>query len=202
MRRRYVILVALAALVTVVSLALAQQSTGMATNFTNLRVLRAEGDEDAALIALTTAGDFASIPADAIEMDRSSARQMRGGALGTMACAGAAADKTFTVVYYGWRYENGPCQRLMSVAYTTGTQAVVKYPQTAAAATDKFWADTAVVTCYRGSGVLVNDGDGGNGATEIGLDLQGCYWVAARVSGADGLTGVEAGDVTVYYFLW
>ena len=62
MRRTALITLAAVGLLVAVSVALAQQSNELATGFARLRVLRAEADEDAALIDLTTAGNFASMP--------------------------------------------------------------------------------------------------------------------------------------------
>jgi len=177
----------------------------LGTGLDSLHLLRAEADEDAATIDLTTEGDFDQMPDSAVDLynlANAQAYQMRGGAIGVMAHAGAAADKTFTVVLYGWRSVNGPCQRIASIACTTGTQAVVTYPVSGATATNKFWADTMTVTCYRGAGSQSSDAAGGNGAAECSIDLAGIRYVYAEVTGADGVTGAEAGDVTVYFYQW
>jgi len=162
------------------------------------QLLRAEADEDASGIDLTTGGDYASMPDGAIELpgDATAGLSKK---ISFITCAGAAADKTYTVAYYGYMKDNGPAQRIMSVDYTTGTQAVVKYPDTAAAATDKFWSDTATVTSYRSALAGKNDCEGNNGVAEVVIYSGGFNKIWSEVSGADGVTGDEAGDVSVYY---
>lgn len=162
-------------------------------------LLRAEGDEDSSTIDLTSEGNFAQKPSGAIELksvDSLSSPDMK---IGIIAYAGAAADKTFTVDIFSWRASNGIAQQVCSIAYITGTQAVVVYPQ-GGTATSKFWADTATVTSYHSTGVSESSNDGNDRVVEIIWDEIGGRWIYAQVRNADGTTGAEAGDVAVYYF--
>lgn len=161
-------------------------------------VLRAEANEDATAIDLTTGGAYASKPAGAVKIHRLNSSSAHGTSMVIVACAGAAADKTFTITLYGWRLNNGMAQRLASIACVTGTHAVVTYPS-GDTATLKFWADTATVTSYRGGSIYSNDGEGGNTTAEIVVLDEGFDYLYAQVSGADGVTGAEAGNVSLYY---
>jgi len=160
--------------------------------------LRAEANEDATAIDLTTGSAYASMPASAVKLPRYSASTGHGTGIAIIACAGAAADKTFTVKLFAWRFKNGVAQRLASIACTTGTAGVVTYPS-GGAATLKFWADTATVTSYRVGSVYSVDGEGGNAVAEIFVVDDGFDYIYAEVSGADGSTGAEAGNVSLYF---
>jgi hypothetical protein len=163
------------------------------------RLLRAEANEDAVAIDLTTGTSHASIPAGAITLQSKEKGSAHGTGIAIIACAGAAADKTFTIKIYSWRYANGVAQRLASIACTTGTAGVVTYPHSGDAATDKFWVDTAVVTSYRGASVYALDNAGGNAITEIVVSNDGFDKIFAEISSADGVTGTEAANVSLYY---
>lgn len=180
-------------------LALGAAYTGRLITQTGWQVLRAEATEDAITIDLTTKGNFANKPAAAKAIpDIGDSYSTPARKVAFITCAGPAADKTYTVHYMGWAAENGPCQRICDIGYTTGTQAVIKYPYRGTTATSKFWADTASVTDYRAFPVEVSDGEGGNGATEVTVNTEGLKYLYAEVTDANG-TGVEANNVTVYW---
>lgn len=160
--------------------------------------LRAEANEDATAIDLTTGTAYASMPATAVKIPRYNSSSGHGTSIVIVACAGAAADKTFTVVLYGWRLKNGMAQRIASLACTTGTAAVTTYPS-GGAATLKFWTDTIVVTSYRSTSVYALDNAGGNAVAEVVVVDDGYDYIYAEVSGADGSTGAEAGNVSLYF---
>ena len=171
------------------------------------QLLRAEADEDPnALIGSTVVtqdanSDFAQKPVNAVQIKTADGLSAVGTAVGFAACAGSAADKTFTVTYWLWRPENGMAQEICSVAYTTGTQQVVKYPHSKAAATSKFWADTATVTSsWYANKIGTANNEGNNGVGVVMVVLYGEAWIYPVVSSADGATGAEAGDVSIYWF--
>ena len=170
-------------------------------------LLRQEADEDPNTTIGSTdvnnidEGDYANMPDQAQPISADNARNTVGLKVHVIAAAGSAADKTFTIEYWGYAYWNGPAQLLCSVAYTTGTKEVVKYPHSRAAATGKYWADTAVVTSYIGYEIVVNDHDGDNGMAEVIIPAMGLEYLCAVVHNADGATGNEGGDVSAYYRL-
>jgi hypothetical protein len=166
---------------------------------TEWQVLRAEANEVESAIDLTTEGDFNSMPSGAVEITSLDGYTSEKDIIAVIACAGSAENKTFSVKYWAWAKTNGPAQPQCSVDYTTGSQAVVYYPHNKAAATDRFWADTATVTSYLAQGVGRNGENEGDGVIEVAFDIRQIGWLYPEVTGADGSTGSEAGNVTIYY---
>jgi len=162
-------------------------------------LLRSEGNEDANTIDLTTAGDFDSKPAGAKKLV-SSGEAGPVNAIQFIFCGGPAPDKTFSWTIYAWRRNNGPCELIAFGTATLGTQAVVKYPHNKAAATNKYWADTLNVS-FQGSlkTFSLADAAGNNHVAKLYGDLCGYEWVYVEITDADGSTGTEAGNVSVYY---
>lgn len=164
-----------------------------------LLLLRAEADENASTIDLTTGGDFANKPSSAIPLTTRDDRTGHGGnALELVFCGGAAADKTFTYKIYAWRSTNGLARMVATGTGTLGTQAVVVYPS-GSTATSKFWADTLTVTERWVASVTTSDASGNNETASLQFDFRGYEWVYAEITSADGSTGTEAGDISVYY---
>jgi len=170
-------------------------------------LLRGEASEDpnsaigSVSITRSTAGDFANKPATAKQIRTIDGTASPSVTIGLAACAGSAANKTFTTDIWVWRKINGMAQKICTIDWTTGTQQVVKYPHTGAAATNKFWADTATVTSYWFAGKTDSADEGGdNGVAVVQIVLYGEEWVYAEVKNADGETGNEAGDVSIYWF--
>ena len=164
-------------------------------------LLRAEADEDATALDLTTKGDFANKPSLAKEI-RTKPDGTGSGANGVeiVFCGGAAENKTFTYKIYAWLATNGMAWLVATGAGTLGTQAVVKYPNSCLVATSKFLADTLTVTDTWISGVGSSDTTGGSGGVaSLLLNLAGYKWLYAEISDADGATGTQAGDVSAYY---
>ena len=167
-----------------------------------LYVLRVEADEDTDLLDLTTEGNFANKPDKAVPWKTADARSGHGGNGPEITFTGGnAADDTFTYKLYGWRTGTGAARLIASGVGTLGTQAVVIYPQ-GGAATSKFWADTLTVTQTWNLTVRSSDTAGSNGIAALTFDATGFEWFWVEITDADGVTGTEAGDVTVYYSFW
>jgi len=162
-------------------------------------LLRAEANENASTIDLTSEGDFASKPSGAVRLI-SLGEAGPANAIQFIFCGGAAADKTFSWKIYAWRRSNGPCEFIASGTGTLGTQAVVKYPLDGSTATNKFWADTLAVS---EQGALktfsLADASGNNRVAKLYGDLCGYEWIYIEITSADGSTGTEAGNISVYY---
>jgi hypothetical protein len=167
----------------------------------SLMLLRAENNEDAVAIDLTTSGDFASKPVSAIQVPMlplSQQTQVKN--LVFYFCGGAAADKTFGFKIYGWRNNGGMAELIAEGTGTLGTQAVVKYPHNGAAATNKFWADTLAISAQGTPETFqVADASGGNRCAKLFGYNCGYEWLYCEISSADGTTGAEAGNITVYW---
>jgi len=164
------------------------------------QVLRAESDEDASTVTLASAGDYANKPAAAIRIAPGPAGDGHGSEIELIFCGGDAANDTFSWRIYAWRRGNGPAAYVASGTGVLGTQAVVKYVDTASAATSKFWADTLAITGGQHwlTAVEVKD-SGNNRVAKLVFDFFGYDWLYCEITSADGTTGIEAGDIAVYY---
>lgn len=175
-----------------------------------LFTMRVEADEDGSLLDLTSAGDFASKPAaalDLFEKDIITPGPVLGrpelvpNGLGLMFTGGSAANKTFGWRLLAWLNENGPARLVAVGTGILGTQAVVKWPHTGIAASNKFWADTLTVTFENWPKTLrSNDTTGHNTMTDVWFDSAGWRFWYVEITDADGSTGDEAGDIAVWYW--
>ena len=161
--------------------------------------LRAPADEDASPINLTSEGDFDQMVSGAIEIRGDAGGIVHEENIFIALAAGAAADKRLTWRLFNWAKQNGMAQQVGYGTGKTGSQAVVKYPNTVAA-TNKFWWDELVVSDYSWlTPVEATVGGGNNSVAMISLRiLGGTYWFM-QIEDADGASGDEAGDVSVWW---
>ena len=84
---------------------------------------------------------------------------------------------------------------------TLGTQQVIVYPHNNEATTStRFWADTLLVTWDAWpKDVESTSTTGRNSIAEIWMDDTGSRYWFMQISDADGSTGTEAGDISVFY---
>ena len=192
------------------------------TYLDKLYVARLENHEDGsggtapAAIDLTAAGDFANLPANTIVLDLSkysvyateqkdaSIRPIhKANGIEFFFCGGSAANKTFGYKIIAWKNENGMARLLAVGTGILGTQAVVYYPHDpTAAATNKFWADTLTVTSSNTNWlkpVKSSDTNGNNTAASVWTDDCGYRFWKIEITDADGSTGDEAGNISVYW---
>lgn len=182
-----------------VTLSIGGAFSALDTYHCELLLLRTEADEDASAIDLTTEGDYANKPSAAVPLKTRPDRMGHGGnALELVFCGGSAADKTFTYKIYAWRNTNGAARMVATGTGTLGTQAVVIYPS-GSTATSKFWADTLTVTERWVASVESSDASGNNEIASLQFDFRGYEFIYCEITSADGATGAEAGDVSVYY---
>ena len=180
-----------------------------------INVARLEGNEDASPLDLTTAGDFASKPTDALDLFERSVfttdkqitpvrPELVPNGIEFYFSGGSAAAKTFTWLIYAWRNENGPARYVATGTGELGTQALVTYPHNGLAATSKFWADKLVITWHNWPKELeVTDEDGNsNSVGSVWMDCAGYRFWKIEIADADGSTGTEAGDIAVWYGYW
>lgn len=163
------------------------------------RVLRANANENASTLDLTTEGDFANIPSGAIQLRvRDDGLGHGGNGIEVTFCGGDAANDTFTYKLYGWRRINGMARMIATGTGTLGTQAVVLYPHDSSTATSIFWADTLTVTERWTASVESSDTTGNNEVASLQFDFTGYEWLYCEITNADG-TSTEAEDVSAYY---
>lgn len=182
----------------------------------NIEVARLEANEDASLLDLTTAGNFANKPAGALDLkqrsvftankqDVSVPAILIPNGIEFMFTGGSAAGKTFGWRIIAWRNENGPARLVAVGTGILGTQAVVVYPHNDDPATNKFWADTLVVTSSKVNWLKPfksTDTAGNNTVASVWTDDAGYRYWHIEITDADGSTGDEAGNIAgwVGYF--
>lgn len=161
--------------------------------------LRAPANEDASPIDLTTEGDFEQIVSGAIEIKSNDHNVLTANDIFIAIAAGPAHSKTLTWRYFAWAKQNGMCQQVAYGTAETGSQAVVKYPN-GETATNIFWCDTMVVTAYSWlKAVKATPGGGNDSVGMISLQTFEWPWWFMQIEDADGATGAEAGDVSVWW---
>lgn len=136
---------------------------------------------------LATAGDFAGKPSTAIDilepefLDPSIsgdtnpsvfAKTKVNGIVFSFA-GGDADDDAFTWKIFAWKNENGPAKLVADGTGILGSQTVVKYPHNDKTATNKFWADTIVVSNEYWVKEVESTGVGGNSINEVWFDMGG-----------------------------
>lgn len=180
-----------------------------------LFVAREEADENGsvnapAIFVLATEGNFAQKPDAALDLaklDLFTPRQtvpfgelMQNGIAFSFA-GSSAAGKTFTYDIITWGNENSPARHAVNGAGILGTQQVIVYPHNnLATTTDRFWADTLTVSWENWpKEVESTDIVGHNTVAEVWLDATGSRYWFIQISDADGSTGTEAGDISVFY---
>lgn len=189
----------------------------LTTLSSKLRIARNEANEDASLLDLTTAGDYASKPSvlgatgvgvvDLLAEEVVSATEMKANGIEFFFCGGSANGKTFGWRIIAWRNSNGMA-RLMAVGTgELGTQAVVKYPVVPGGgteiATNKFWADNLVVTYENWpKEIEATDTGNSNSAASVWMDDDGYRYWKIEITDADGSTGTEAGNIAAFWGLW
>ncbi len=188
----------------------------------NLRIARNEANEDAVLLDLTTKGDYPNMPGilsttgiGVIDLHRpegteeDSTGQMKANGIEFMFTGGSAANKTFGWRILAWRIK-GPARLAAVGTSILGTQAVITYPtvpgfndSAPVAATNKFWANTLVVTNENWlKEVEATDVGSFESVASVWLDDAGYRFWKVEITDADGSTGTEAGDVAVWWGTW
>ena len=182
-----------------------------------LRIARNEADEDSALLDLTTAGDYASKPSvlgltgvgvvDILADKYEGETETEVNGIEFIFAGGSAAGKTFGWRIIAWRNSNGPARLAAVGTGELGTQAVVNYPVVPGggteAAENKFWADNYVITYENWpKEVEATDTGNSNSVASIWLDAAGYRYWKVEITDADGSTGAEAGDISVFWGLW
>ena len=182
-----------------------------------LRIARNEADEDGTLLDLTTLGNYANRPAilgetgvgviDLLDDKYISTTEMNINGIEFFFSGGSAANKTFGWRILAWKTANGMARLAGVGTGILGTQAVTVYPLVPGGgtieATDKFWADTLVVSVKNWpKGIETTGVSGLNSAASVWLDDAGYRFWKIEITDADGSTGTEAGNIAVYYGYW
>ncbi len=178
-----------------------------------LRIARNEANEDAVILDLTAKGDYANRPVilgdmgigviDLLNEKTVSATEMEANGIEFFFAGGSAANKTFGYRILAWKPCNGFARLAVVGTGILGTQKVVKYPHNEAIATNKFWANTLAITNENWpKEVEATDPGNFESVSSIWLDDAGYRFWKVEITDADGSTGDEAGNISVFWGLW
>lgn len=173
-------------------------------------LIRDTSGEDAATFELALAldgseGDFANLPSDVFtipDFDNKTiipGQSISPGVAWLFALCGTdTANDTFSYAVVGWASRNGMAQVMAQGDSVLGSQDVVLYPDDGATATAAFWSDTNNIDDKTLWPSINSYNNGNNQVGIIAVDLTGIKYVKVYIWDADGVTGIEAVDVTVY----
>ena len=168
--------------------------------------MRAEADEDTSTIDLAANGggwanrptsNFLAIPKDGSHQD-----------LAFIFAGGIDANtdpnnKTFSWTLYAWKDQHCPAEYVATGTGILGTQDVVALPDGTAAATSgtdlRNWADTIVVTNDDFLGLVSVTDTGNDRIAKLRVQTKGYRYWYMEITSADGVTGAEAGAISVWY---
>ncbi len=182
-----------------------------------LKIARNEADEDGTLLDLATLGNYANRPAilgetgigviDLLADKHIAETEMEINGIEFFFSGGSAANKTFGWRILAWKTANGMARLAGIGTGILGTQAVVIYPLVpgggAIAASNKFWADTLVVSKKNWpKGIETTGTTALDSAASIWMDDAGYRFWKVEITDADGSTGDEAGDIAAWYGYW
>lgn len=193
--KKYIIAILLSVFVLIIA------GAALQTTATQLRLVRADGGEDfasaaAVVVSLLTAGDAGNRSATAWDIGANA--ELTSVNAPKFYFAAEAADKTFGATCVAYAATNGPGQIVCTIAATTGNQEMVKWPNSKISV-DRFWVDEVVVTSYWPKTVTVGSSGGGdNGVACLWFDGMGSRYYKWYIWTADGTTGTEAANVSVW----
>jgi hypothetical protein len=181
----------------------------LTTPFHKLFVARPEAAADSSFSdSLTTKGNFGNMPTGTVDLlnviqldptvDNSSTKVIADNLTNGIEfffAGGNANDDPFTWNLYAWKNENGPARLAAEGTGVLGSQAVIKYPHNGLDATNKFWADTLVVTAERWIKDVEATTAGGNSVSSVWIDSAGYRFWYIEI-----LTSV--GDMAVFMSYW
>lgn len=164
------------------------------------QVLRAEANEVAASITIASEGDYAQKPAGAVKIGEMTNLAGCGAMLITFAAGADVNDinDSFTWRQWFWAKDNGPAECAGYGTATLGSQLVVLYPNSAAAATGRYWADTISITQQYWPAQLETFDSGNDRMCKMAVDPLDAEWAYTEITDANG-TGTQAANVSAYY---
>ena len=169
---------------------MAYQGNNLTTLSHKYFVARALAGADTPL-DLTTAGDFASMPSDVLDIFKTDimtpnqspvfAESWVNG-ICFIFCATDAHSKNLNFRLLGWKNENGAAEIICNGTAETGTQAVVKYPHNGATATGAYWCDNIVVSNEYWMKEIEATATAGNSISKLWFDLCGYRYLKMEIT--------------------
>lgn len=156
---------------------------------------------------LATKGDFANKPSDTIDVLDLVKLDPNGGSSPSLFAetivnglvfyfAGGNTDNdAFTWKLFAWRNENGPAELAADGTGILGSQAVVKYPHNGEPATNKFWADTLVVSNDNWQKEVEATAIGSDSVSKVWVDTTGNRFWYVEIP-------TSVGDMSVFVGYW
>ncbi len=139
---------------------------------------------------LTSAGDFASKPSDAIPLKTTSGGAGHGGNIAEIVFM-ADVPGSFTYTIQAWRKGNGMARIIATSVATTGTQEVVVFPDGGSTAFN--WVDQiAAPTTNWMTPATSSDETGSNNVASIFVDLNGYEFVRVEFTSFTTVTACKA----------
>jgi hypothetical protein len=167
-------------------------------------VMRAEANGDANLVDPNAHGDFAHMPATALDLYATfcpntgrDTDQSRANGLKVIFSGGTASGQTFSYRIYAWGYY-GPAQLVCSGTGTLGAQAVVTYPiMNGGAATNRYYAHVLTIDNTTLWPTVRTYNSGLNRICWLKFDACGFRFFYVEVTNASG-TAPQAGNIQAY----
>ena len=110
---------------------------------------------------------------------------------------------TFSWKLYAWKDQECPAEYVAEGTGVLGTQTIVTFPDGTAANTSgtdlRHWADTLVVDADEFVGIVDTVDSGNNRICKLRVQARGYRHWYFEITSADGVTGTEAGAISVWY---
>ena len=169
--------------------------------------MRAEADEDSSAIDLTAGGGgWANRPSsNFMVLPRESYHEnIKLIFSGGIDANTDPSNKTFSWKLYTWKDDDCPAEYVANGTGRLGTQNVVSLPDGTAKDTSgtnlRHWADTIAITTDAFVGVVDSiDAEGDNRVAKLRIQTRGYRYWYVEITSADGVTGTEAGAISVWY---
>ena len=113
-----------------------------------------------------------------------------------------AENDTFAWRLYAWKDQNCPAEYVAHGTGILGTQDVVQMPDGKGPAAARWWADTLAITADAWVGVVDVVDSGNDRVCKLKVQTRGYQYFYMEITSADGSTGIEAGDISVWATSW
>jgi len=170
-----------------------------------VKIRTTENGDEADLVVLTTEGEWDARPSGIWRVPSSRNDESNANALSLAFAAGIDAGttadaKTFSWKLYGWKGQWQPAEYIALGTGIYGTQDVGRLPDKTLHLTGDLrnWADTLVITTQYFPQTLAVSTVGSNSICKLSFDVAGYEYIYVEITSADGTTGTEAGDTTVW----
>ena len=169
--------------------------------------VRVEADEDATVIDLAAdGGAWQNRPSGVYQIPVARESTSEANAIVFAIAAGIDGggdpdNKLLSWRLFAWKDVGAPAEYVANGTATVGTQDVYRFPDNVfpASGTARQWCDTIVISAQRYIKTVASSATtGSNEIAKLSMDTVGYKYWYWEISSADGTTGSEAGDVSVW----